>query len=222
MKSVLICIYIEFTVIPFFFLHSFFLAFNYLLMKKSLDSGKANSLYNNINEANNINQDINSYLFNRLNSDFIEESDQINVNLRDDKIEDNIEGINNYDFQVSQDNSQNLSLDNSENIREEGDKIITNPQPKMYNKKREAKNKNKKIFFACDFKNCEKEYRSRENLKLHVQNVHEQIKPYGCRFCDATFSHRNGKTYHERKMHINYLPYKCTSHGKNLYLFYYN
>ena len=67
--------------------------------------------------------------------------------------------------------------------------------------------------FSCDIDNCLKTYKSRENLNLHVKNIHHKIKPYNCRFCEASFSHRNGKTYHERKFHINYLPYKCSYDG---------
>ena len=34
-------------------------------------------------------------------------------------------------------------------------------------------------------------------------------KPYQCKFCGACFSHRNGKTYHERKEHTKIFPHKC-------------
>lgn len=46
--------------------------------------------------------------------------------------------------------------------------------------------------FKCDFQNCEKAYKSKENLFLHKKNKHLGIKPYGCKFCEAQFSHRNG------------------------------
>jgi len=67
--------------------------------------------------------------------------------------------------------------------------------------------------FKCTIDGCKKTYKSKENLKLHIQNIHENKKPYKCRFCSAVFSHRNGKTYHERKYHINYLPYQCNYIG---------
>jgi len=47
--------------------------------------------------------------------------------------------------------------------------------------------------FKCDFRSCEKVYKSKENLVLHIKNIHMKLKPYRCRFCDASFSHRNGK-----------------------------
>ncbi len=77
--------------------------------------------------------------------------------------------------------------------------------------------------FKCEYENCNKTYKSKENLTLHIKNKHLGEKPYKCRFCDSRFSHRNGKkkinffnilfyigkTYHERRIHINYLPYHC-------------
>jgi len=65
--------------------------------------------------------------------------------------------------------------------------------------------------FTCEYENCKKVYKSKENLKLHNKNVHLQEKPYACIFCDKKFSHRNGKTYHERKLHTKFLPYNCST-----------
>jgi uncharacterized Zn-finger protein len=47
--------------------------------------------------------------------------------------------------------------------------------------------------FKCEFNDCGKKYKSKENLVLHIKNIHMKLKPYRCRFCDASFSHRNGK-----------------------------
>ncbi len=70
--------------------------------------------------------------------------------------------------------------------------------------------------FKCDYKDCSKAYKSKENLNLHIKNKHLGQKPYKCSFCDSRFSHRNGilnikigKTYHERKVHIKFLPHQC-------------
>jgi hypothetical protein len=46
--------------------------------------------------------------------------------------------------------------------------------------------------FKCEVKGCEKVYKSKENLTLHLKNIHLNLKPYKCRFCSSTFSHRNG------------------------------
>jgi uncharacterized Zn-finger protein len=70
--------------------------------------------------------------------------------------------------------------------------------------------------YKCHYTGCIKVYKSKENMTLHYKNIHLKLKPYKCRFCDCTFSHRNGnfktylgRTYHERKLHTKYLPYKC-------------
>jgi len=65
-------------------------------------------------------------------------------------------------------------------------------------------------FFKCQEVGCNKSYKSKENLNLHIKNIHEKVKPYQCSYCELKFSHRNGKTYHERKFHNNYLPHVCT------------
>lgn len=62
-------------------------------------------------------------------------------------------------------------------------------------------------FFEC--KLCMKTFKTEENLKLHILNIHQNVKPYCCSFCEKRFSHRNGKNYHERTRHTNYLPYNC-------------
>jgi hypothetical protein len=75
--------------------------------------------------------------------------------------------------------------------------------------------------FKCDYDGCDKAYKSKENLNLHVKNKHLGIKPYQCSYCKLQFSHRNGKklfnalgkTYHERKVHLNYLPHHCEADG---------
>ena len=48
-------------------------------------------------------------------------------------------------------------------------------------------------FFKCQIIECHKSYKSKENLKLHIKNIHEGIKPYQCSYCELKFSHRNGK-----------------------------
>ena len=74
-------------------------------------------------------------------------------------------------------------------------------------KKRKKKKKNKKkekIIYNCV---CGKQYNSKENYNLHYQNIHLKIKPYKCNYCEISFSHRNGKNYHERKYHTFIFPY---------------
>jgi hypothetical protein len=49
--------------------------------------------------------------------------------------------------------------------------------------------------FLCHFYPCTKIYKSRENLDLHIQNYHLNLKPYQCELCEKRFSHRNGKLF---------------------------
>jgi hypothetical protein len=65
--------------------------------------------------------------------------------------------------------------------------------------------------YKCEYGGCYKVYRSKENLSLHVKNKHLGIKPYDCKFCFKRFSHRNGKIYHERKMHGDLIYLTCIS-----------
>ena len=73
--------------------------------------------------------------------------------------------------------------------------------------------KPKEKLFKCTYNGCEKVYRSKENLKLHIQNIHKKLKPYQCSYCPLKFSHRNGRIYHERKVHTSFFPYKCNFEG---------
>ena len=65
---------------------------------------------------------------------------------------------------------------------------------------------NLKIFICF----CGKTYKSKENVVLHIKNIHLEEKPYSCEICHTGFSHRNGKNYHMRKFHTKILPYICT------------
>lgn len=53
-------------------------------------------------------------------------------------------------------------------------------------------NPNQKVF-ECKQVNCSKTYKSKENLILHIKNIHLKQKPYSCKYCPSLFSHRNGK-----------------------------
>ena len=64
-----------------------------------------------------------------------------------------------------------------------------------------AETHNKKQW-KCTYDNCIKAYCSKENLKLHIKNVHLNEKPYPCYFCNLRFSHRNGRIYHQKKVHL--------------------
>ena len=65
--------------------------------------------------------------------------------------------------------------------------------------------------YKCEYEDCVKVYRSKENLTLHIKNFHLKIKPYSCSFCLRAFSHRNGKIYHERRTHKDMMSFECWS-----------
>ena len=88
--------------------------------------------------------------------------------------------------------------------KEESKRIESQPQKTISKKTKEYK---------CTYDNCTKAYRSKENLMLHIQNVHKKQKPYKCSYCSIQFSHRNGRIYHERKVHTLEFPYKCQYEG---------
>lgn len=81
--------------------------------------------------------------------------------------------------------------------------------PSNDNKTNLKKRKRVKKAYKCDYAGCIKEYKSKENLNLHIKNKHEGMKPYHCSYCPLSFSHRNGKRYHERIQHTKLLPYQC-------------
>ena len=81
---------------------------------------------------------------------------------------------------------------------------------------KKAYRKSNKKKFKCNYDGCQSEYKSIENLHLHILNFHKGIKPYKCSFCEARFSHRNGKIYHERKTHTFEFPYICNIKGCEL------
>lgn len=68
--------------------------------------------------------------------------------------------------------------------------------------------KNINIYYFT-YKDCEKQYKSRENLFFHIQNVHLKKKPYSCKLCKNAFSHRNGLNYHLKDFHHIKIEKKC-------------
>jgi hypothetical protein len=70
--------------------------------------------------------------------------------------------------------------------------------------------------FKCESEHCGKIYKSKENLTLHIKNKHLNVRPYVCMYCTQSFSHRNGKIYHERKVHKDKMSYNCNVGGRFL------
>ena len=108
-----------------------------------------------------------------------------------------------------------LEEDNDKGLKEEIQHNLLTPLENVFHQPEVQKEEIKKTIkqYVCEYENCGKSYRSKENLNLHIQNVHQNIKPYQCLYCPMKFSHRNGRIYHERKVHTQNLPYKCHYEG---------
>jgi hypothetical protein len=68
-----------------------------------------------------------------------------------------------------------LQIIHSQNLNENEDRNLCNDK-----------------IMICHFFPCMKKFKSRENLDLHILNIHLKIKPFQCKFCERKFSHRNG------------------------------
>ena len=124
----------------------------------------------------------------------------------------------NTQFNISSDISKFNLEDNNLSLESKRVFICHYPDcPKRYKNKSILKKHYNSHFYdiahVCHFFPCMKTFKSRENLDLHISNAHLMIKPYDCRYCNRVFSHRNGKTYHERTKHLNYFPYGCDVTG---------
>jgi hypothetical protein len=93
-------------------------------------------------------------------------------------------------------NIQDKSL--SSTCDEEKEKFLVRKEPDYF-VSTDGKNN---VYYYCFFKGCIKKYKSRENLYFHIQNVHFKKKPFKCKFCGKTFSHRNGYNYHLKHIHL--------------------
>ena len=160
-----------------------------------INGNKQNDLYNNIpfinleNSSNIYNLNINNIKNNN------EKKKEISYN-------NNINNISVNKMNITNNNLYNYINNNQEIISSKNFPIIEGKQYII------IKHNSKKIF-CCKYPNCNCIYRSKENLVLHFRNKHLMEKPYHCKYCNACFSHRNGKTYHERKEHTKIFPHKC-------------
>lgn len=54
-------------------------------------------------------------------------------------------------------------------------------------------NKTLPDIYVCDFENCKKKYKAKENLIMHIKNKHFCERPCICNVCRKSYSHRSGK-----------------------------
>ena len=61
--------------------------------------------------------------------------------------------------------------------------------------------------FTCP--TCEKIFKHKQLLKVHIQTVHLRIKPYKCNQCDFTSARKSHLTTHKFN-HTGEKPFKCS------------
>ena len=97
-------------------------------------------------------------------------------------------------------NSNRVRFLIQKDINSDDNKFLEKKNFFIKNVKAEETSKTEKRY-VCISQNCAKEYKSKENLILHIKNKHNGEKPYFCKFCGKKYSHRSGKTYHELNSH---------------------
>ena len=50
---------------------------------------------------------------------------------------------------------------------------------------------------------------NKQTLKIHVESVHEEKKPYNCDICDYSFSRKGNMNKHVESVHGEKNPSKC-------------
>jgi KRAB domain-containing zinc finger protein len=67
--------------------------------------------------------------------------------------------------------------------------------------------------FCCPLEGCGKEYKSKFNLKRHVEFNHLGKKPFVCPTCSRLFVSKQNLTEHQF-IHSGIKPYKCNNCGQ--------
>ena len=65
--------------------------------------------------------------------------------------------------------------------------------------------------FSCPIESCKTTFISKTSQKLHIEAVHEGIKPHVCTICDAKFGQKGSLTNHIKSVHENVLKFKPTT-----------
>ena len=68
------------------------------------------------------------------------------------------------------------------------------------------------VLYCCPFETCLKEYKSKFNLKRHVQYNHLGNKPFVCVTCEKKFVSKQNLKEHQF-IHTGAKPYKCNFCG---------
>lgn len=69
-------------------------------------------------------------------------------------------------------------------------------------------------FYCCPVEDCTKQYKSRFNLRRHVEFNHLGRKPFKCSTCERSFVSKQNLIEHQF-IHSGVKPYKCSTCGLN-------
>lgn len=67
--------------------------------------------------------------------------------------------------------------------------------------------------YCCMFEGCDKSYKSKFNLKWHIEKIHLKSKKYSCPKCNQSFASNQNLKEHKYK-HEGKKPYKCRLCGE--------
>ena len=74
-----------------------------------------------------------------------------------------------------------------------------------------AKQVNHKI--RCEL--CNKDFTTKYCLKMHIQAIHEKLKPNKCNSCEKSFLTNSQRNRHVKEVHLKIKSYKCNSCEKS-------
>lgn len=189
------------------------LAFRTLLNNLNNTNININTRSSNTDQAalNNLKNFINSYISNNPNINAIPNTNSANgfnnnifhhsiANLENLNLIYNVNNLqaNKNIKNINANNSNNNTISYSEKTNEKN--IENSDEEELYRKQSHLRKldllgnseSSRLKNFKCHFNECEKAYKTRENLTLHIKNKHLGVKPYACKYCNAKFSHRNG------------------------------
>lgn len=65
------------------------------------------------------------------------------------------------------------------------------------------------LFYCCPDPNCDREYKTKFNLKKHVEMTHMGLKFFVCEICSKSLSSKQVLDEHMNK-HLGIKPHKCS------------
>ena len=113
------------------------------------------------------------------------------------------------DYEIEMNNSNTIEI-YSADVEEdplESNMMPVNEETKQSNLIKQIKSVHERIIYNCNICNYKSAYKY--NLKIHIENVHEGIKPFKCSICESTFSQKGDMMKHIESVHEGIKPFKC-------------